>query len=494
MLRLLIVDDDALECEALEKHFRWNEMGIEVIGSCLNGLEALKRCKETKVDMVLSDIQMPIMSGLELNSCLHTILPNVKVVMMSAYDEFDYVRSAMNDGAFGYLLKPLKEEELVGMFGRCASQCRREIAHEQMFVQMKEEVSSLDAWKRDHLLHKLLLEDEADLPLSGAMKWLRCLDHQCALVYFRVTGDQSPNEETARMTQELQAQGITQTVGLRMSIHRGVLLCKGEIPAMLARLWEARMHFCIVRLSAPSSWSAMMREAESRFAQRFFTSKLQPASSNLLTDLEYAIDHNVFQNLDESLKLYFEHRAPASVEQGWAIAEKLMSRADDLMKERGWWRIVNFRQCIKQRTLLIRTRAEDALAERVLGYIKHHAALVQVLEAEEETDFVSDCIAKIQQQYASTISVEALAKELHVSANYLSTKFKLKAGMSISEYMACYRIYSAMRLLVTTEKSVADIALSCGFANVHYFHTTFKKYVFTTPKGYRGCFENVKDG
>lgn len=486
MLRLLIVDDDELECDALNRFIDWKNLGIEVMGSCLNGIEALKKCKEAGADIVLSDIQMPIMSGLELNSCIRTILPQVKVVLMSAYDEFEYVQDAMNNGAFGYLLKPLQQEELIQMFNRCVSQCRQEIAHEEMLVQMKEEVNSVNAWKLDHYLHKLVLENEAEPPPDPRLNWLRNPDAHCALIYFRITSGGSPNEEIKRMVQELEAQGNANAIGLRTSIHRGIVLCRGGLSPSLLEQWQKRMGYCLVQANRQASWSELMREAEDQFTNRFSTPKLKPTSSNLLTDIEYAIDHNVFHGLEESLKAYFEKNALDAAVGSRLLAEKLMSRADDLMKERKVGHLVNLRRCIQQRGDLDQACGNAQLTDCVMEYIKSHAAVIQLLGVGDETGgFIQDCVEIIQRDFAGQTFVDAMAKQLHVSANYLSTIFKMKLGMSISEYAACYRIYSSMRMLATTEQSVADVALACGFANTHYYYTTFKKLAHRTPNVYR---------
>jgi len=117
MFRMLIVDDEPDIREGLHQ-FDWAQLGIEVAGCCENGLEALKLLSEAPCDIVLTDIRMPLMDGLELASRVKQLFPYTKCVILSGYDDFEYVRGCMQQGVIDYLLKPVKPEVIASTFAR----------------------------------------------------------------------------------------------------------------------------------------------------------------------------------------------------------------------------------------------------------------------------------------------------------------------------------------------------------------------------------------
>ena len=111
MYQVIIADDEAKIRSGLANLFPWNQLGFEIAAVCSNGKEALDFAMENPVDLVLSDIRMPIMDGLELSRLLLPKKP-VKMVFFSGYQDFNYARQAMKNGVSDYLLKPVKYEDL----------------------------------------------------------------------------------------------------------------------------------------------------------------------------------------------------------------------------------------------------------------------------------------------------------------------------------------------------------------------------------------------
>ena len=113
MYKLLIVDDEKQVREGLKRLLPWQDYGITIIGEAINGREALEIIKAQRPDIVLLDIQMPVMNGLELAERIHGQYPECKFVVLSGYNDFARVREAMRYGAVDYLLKPSGKEEFI---------------------------------------------------------------------------------------------------------------------------------------------------------------------------------------------------------------------------------------------------------------------------------------------------------------------------------------------------------------------------------------------
>ena len=107
ILRVLIVDDEYLLCEHIRRSIAWNELGMEVVGMARDGVEGLRCVRELLPDIVLTDINMPTMDGLEFTRLLRRDYPNVRVLLVTGYEEFEYAHKAIQYGVDRYLLKPV---------------------------------------------------------------------------------------------------------------------------------------------------------------------------------------------------------------------------------------------------------------------------------------------------------------------------------------------------------------------------------------------------
>jgi len=111
--KVMLVDDELVDLEWLKRRVPWAALNLEVIATANSGFSALRILKEQQVDILISDIKMPIMSGLELAQKAKEIRPNLKITFISGHEDFAYARQAIVLNAFGYVLKPVKDQELM---------------------------------------------------------------------------------------------------------------------------------------------------------------------------------------------------------------------------------------------------------------------------------------------------------------------------------------------------------------------------------------------
>ena len=120
MLKVLIVDDEPFIALGLGEIIEWNKEGYEVVYTAYNGLQALEYVKENPVDLIIADIQMPVMNGLELLEEVRKINKDTFFVILSGFDKFDYVQRALRSNCTDYILKPVQQEELLEIVRRIA--------------------------------------------------------------------------------------------------------------------------------------------------------------------------------------------------------------------------------------------------------------------------------------------------------------------------------------------------------------------------------------
>ena len=112
MYRVIVVEDEVLVREAICENINWNGLGYELAGNCENGKSAIEFLEETEVDVVLTDICMPYMDGMQLSEYIHQNMPDVRVIIFSGFDEFEYAKKAIQYHVEDYLLKPVTAFEL----------------------------------------------------------------------------------------------------------------------------------------------------------------------------------------------------------------------------------------------------------------------------------------------------------------------------------------------------------------------------------------------
>lgn len=132
MYKVLIVDDEYEIRKGISNYFPWAETGFEVIGEAENGREALKIIQKNHVDVVLCDIKMPVMTGIQLAQILYEQHGNIKIIFLSAYKDFDYAKKALIFGVKDYIVKPTKYKDLLNVFVKIKSELdKEEVVQEQ---------------------------------------------------------------------------------------------------------------------------------------------------------------------------------------------------------------------------------------------------------------------------------------------------------------------------------------------------------------------------
>ena len=143
MYKVILVDDEALIREAISKNVPWEEAGFELVGTAENGQEALKLIEECQPDLVLTDIFMPVMDGLALSAHIQANCPDVKVVIISGYDDFEYAKQAIKYEVVDYIIKPITSYELVEELKMIRTKINStKLFEDQKFVREQTNVSS----------------------------------------------------------------------------------------------------------------------------------------------------------------------------------------------------------------------------------------------------------------------------------------------------------------------------------------------------------------
>lgn len=200
MVTMILVEDESFERRALIEHIDWNLIGVEVIGEAINGEQGLALVMERHPDIVLSDVSMPAMNGIEMARKIRAIAPQTCILFLSAYDDFDYAKQAIDLNIQAYVMKPVNESELLRAVKRAADEITERALESRLVSNIKSSYSESVSLARQALVNRVLL----DLPVGEGdlrkldLEWL-CLPSGCKsilLVCF-------PPEATERVDEAL---------------------------------------------------------------------------------------------------------------------------------------------------------------------------------------------------------------------------------------------------------------------------------------------------
>jgi two-component system response regulator YesN len=160
MYRLLIIDDEEIEREGMANYIAWEKFDIELVGTAWNGAEGLEKIKSDKPDIVLTDIKMPVMDGIELIRRTKSTFPSVEFVVLSGYGEYEFTSQAMEEGVRYYILKPCAEEQITVVLDKVKKEIDIKREREQREKEYKRTVNRLLPRAKEQIFRDMLFEKE----------------------------------------------------------------------------------------------------------------------------------------------------------------------------------------------------------------------------------------------------------------------------------------------------------------------------------------------
>ena len=142
MYSVFLVDDEPILLEGIRSKIDWESIGLNFVGEATDGEIALSMMQEIKPDILITDVKMPFMNGLELSSAIKKIQPWIKIIILSGHDEFDYAKKAISIGVEDYLLKPFTANEVIESLKKVSIQIDRERTQLSDITKMKQELES----------------------------------------------------------------------------------------------------------------------------------------------------------------------------------------------------------------------------------------------------------------------------------------------------------------------------------------------------------------
>lgn len=525
MYRLMLVDDEPEIRDGLQEIINWEQEGFTVAGVAENGLEALQVAQAVNPDLVVTDIRMPFLDGLEMARRMRQMLPTVQFVVLSGYDEFDYARQAIQIQIRDYVLKPISSQEFLQVLRRVKQHLDEEFAQRSDVRTLREHFKSSLPILRELLLTSLLTggvtPQEA---LISARRYEMDLESpRYAVALMRVQegedGDLAQDPELMRFAvANIVSEVLEGRLSCRIFLYNGLiaalLLLKNEEEQPFAQVLDAldsarqtvkRYLDCVaavgvsnpcgqlgqLRQAARQAQSALDQSALMGQGQLLAIADVEPGSGELLAAEEASLTA-----LTNSIKL-------GDAAQAEALIQKLM---DEARKSKAAFQEYQV-YLLEVFLAIIRTardlemewadpREDGALTvENMLrspDLNKTEAALCSLCRrlslsirdsrVESSRRLAAQAAEYLKANYLSgDMSLEKACRHLHISAAYFSTLFKREMKKTFHQYLTELRMDKAMTLLTGTDMKTADIAATVGLSDPSYFSYSFKKYFGISP-------------
>ncbi len=531
MLKIFLVEDEFVVREGIKKNVDWIGHGYDFCGEASDGELAYPMIQKLQPDIVITDIKMPFMDGLELSKLIKKEFPWMEIVILSGYAEFEYAKEAISLGVAHYLTKPISGDALLSQIDSLAAkieESKKQKELQEQYLRDMEENAHEDQKKLfQHLVAgtKSVTEliDMADgMGMDISAIWYNVvlfnltsrrhnpeeysgsvvriyeklsagIDSQHEVVFDRGTEGKAIiyKADSLEELQKIQSEGIARIVSLTEEYESARYF--GGIGKPVNRLRELGASF----------------EAASRaFAHRYFVDENKfvendDSVNNIRTESEYFNISNVDPNkVDRSRVNEFLKQGEADEIQ-YFLEEFYHGMDENAIKSS------IFRQYILMDIYFAVAAFLDSMdidrsqieavdiaspelqeAEGAKAYIEKtikKAIELRDASANKKYNNVVDTVIKyIDEHYADEeLSLNFLASYVNFSPNHLSMMFSQQTGVSFIKYLTDYRMNKAKELLRCTNKRSVDISIMVGYKDPHYFSYCFKKYQGMTPTQYR---------
>lgn len=528
MYKLLIVDDEILSRFAIHTFICQNFENIQVTGECENGLEAVAEVEENEPDFIIMDIKMPGMSGIEASEEILKKHPNICIVIMTAYDRFDYIQRAMEIGIQAYILKPLNEMEVINKL-ECLIQRKKRAEQQQSNNFRNTQLVSKAFPILERELVSLYLNDT--MSLDEIKKYEEILNIKKERGFFvLVLAKQISGEPLG----DYLKQQINEVLSKRLSFLATGLLGKFQLDILPIFIYDTgknneshlKQEKSILAIELIKLLKTKLQLNVSVAVGKAYQNTADYQKSYLEAfSIIYQVKENTYEFYQDRHSFSKEAAYPFHEEYEVieALKAKKVSEAKDkyrklfipalffhdipmvLLKEYAIQFIVSVKRILYSQCQEIETMESLGFLQKI-EYIhtkeelqnhleKAFQMLCNVLEQQTVTKnyaVLKKINAYLQNTPLPEISLEGLADYLGLSLYYVSKIFKDEYKESFVDYVIKKRIAYSKKLLEKRVFSVREVAEQVGYHDQNYFCRIFKKSTGFTPKEYQKNVTTIK--
>lgn len=534
MYKVLLVDDDEKDLEGVINNINWIDYGMEICGTARNGMQGLSMAIDQVPDIIISDIAMPVMNGLDMVKEYKKIHPDVTVILMTCFQEFDFAKSAINLNANAYILKPICLEELSACLASIAKIKLKELNDKIYRSNLEQTITEAMPLLQKEFYQNLLLgriisgqelkEKQEFLGISSDVKQLSCM-HIEIDNYGVKYGDYSSKdkylliEKVLLCVEELliKSEGRHAVKIDDKSLAVVIFSSRKCENALIDNITLAKFLkdniASLVQVEVTIGVSGIVdnvRDLSEQYvlARKITNSKFYTSGNCVLLTADYVENDEALQydynDIKSSVSDYFtgkdKTRFLAILDQYYSsgvaysrnhlklLSYTIINILQGFLLERN----LNF-HCIFGNELVVWEKLSKF--ETILDIRKWMENIViaaeEALNQREQSRLQSiaeDIGSYINEYYAEIANVAQVADHFEISVSYANAVFKAQKGITIFEYLVERKMAAAREMLQNPYCRINEIASSLGYMTPAYFTSVFKLRHNMTPKEYRKKF------
>lgn len=522
MYKLLIVDDDEIICRGLGTCIAWEEYDIQVVGLAYDGEMALEYVRKIKPDIIIVDINMPFIDGMEFSYQIRQNYPEIKIIMLTAYKEFSYAQKAVQLQIFDYLTKPFTNDEVLEVVKRAVEK----IQEEQKY---RHEIGMNLELIREKNLEELTLYGMKDKTTLNNCSILS-IDNffQTAIIYLRRIADMLDNKNNSGVEDEVECRlAISRTrewiadqkyCSMFSQSHRIVLVfeyqkrdesknARKNLERIIEKLGKGdtlfltggigRVYQGINKLPVSYREAAMVIEQCYGYPNRsiihYNEIRVKTGETEIeLTSTKHEIQEYIHQRnckkiqdkLHDFLYKIYQKKEGTFTTNVFCVMELLRFSWECIEDMEKYERFIKQSGAILAKMMKAQSLTElEEIADNYFVEIYTHLDLQNTSDVEKR---VNQALDYIRENYSNPeLSLEDVAREVNLSASYLGNCMKKFRNISYVNFLNQIRIENAKKLLAKPDTRSYEVAFLVGFNSSQYFSSCFKKSTGITPGTYR---------
>lgn len=523
MLKVVLADDEKKVILLMQKLIDWQGLGFEIVGTANDGMRALELIRDKQPHLLVTDIRMPGFDGIDLIRQAKQIQPGLHFIVVSGYAQFEYAQNALKYGVEGYLLKPLKAQEmtdlLISLKGKLSEQASIEYR-----------LKKSDEREQERVIDMLMSEVHGGVRTSSTVRSFN-LDaglpsggrYSAAIVKPDIpSARENPDGVRAMLkhTLEIVRQELGQLeCGFAAAVRReGVAIAvylpayqpvevkqcftkiRKEIEKQRDLFWGIRATICLGgRRTSPDELASSMREALWLCIDRLCHTPVWRDAETDPPDFDrhYTMDSSRRRRLQEAAEYLNGEQYTAELEDSYREVMSAQPLWGQLLEDWFTQILTAVRYGIQQSG-----EADDGFYQRMLDGLWQstnaqelfrllHDGVLSELDrlrserSQREARPITDAKRFIQQHYQEALRLEDVSSAIGFNATYFSAMFKKETGQNFMDYLTELRMNKAKELLCSDENAVQDVAEQVGYRDLKYFSRLFKKTTGISPSDYK---------
>lgn len=535
-IKVFLVEDEMVIRRGIKNSIDWEKEGYIFCGEASDGELAYPMIIKEKPDILITDIRMPFMDGLELCKLVKKELPNIKILILSGYDEFDYAKEAIRLGVTEYLLKPISSGKLLEALNGVSESIRREKEDKDLVRKYMEEMRENTEHEKQKFFEQMIAGNlsMADALETGKKYEMNLSAGMYNLLLFRFTlGEENRKSGELLGEAEYAIEKLTERLEYVFEFQRGVegwafLLMADNEEQMSERVKELskdleeimKNYSTIAYFGGIGQPVARLRELEESFreAERALAARFTMELNRIIsvedirmaqnvdtlddmeitsfgeiektrTMLEKFLNNGAEDEIDEFVDVYInelpEENLKSVLMRQYIIMDAyivMMSFCEKIEGIEGEMQAQS--EELKNSMKTIQTLEEIKNYIRML--LKKIIGVRDTISGRRYSDVIEIAKDQIRKTYMSDeISLNTIAAEVGMSPSYFSSIFSKEMGKTFVEYLTEIRMDRAKELLMCSSMKTSEIGYEVGYKDPHYFSYIFKKTQNCTPKEFR---------